>query len=690
MIEIEEKKEFRDIKIDYYLNNYDKKECIIKFDNKKGFITYKELTENFFQYLKSTYTKKEEEEDEEYYEYKDNYILNQLDINKSNIFYEYIRYLENGGWQLLNQNGIIGFNDINEINIIIKASIISKANLIKKERYDLIEKQLKKITLNINKQFNNNKLLLDNNNININNNNKDIIDIVILISNPLMDEEKELRTLNDYNKIVSSIQDLIKDSFKSINIQYLPLTKENFIDTIKKKPIILHLIFKSIYDINNINKAIKNSSDITFLIFEKKNYNIDYINKEKIISIFALNEELKQNIKNINLIISTSLAKDVYDIFNLFKFRNILVEHTTLANIDFISEFNYFFYENILENKNCDIYDAYLSSLYQNSFNNITQFCCCFHQHDINEKCDLVKNIKKELYIQNDINIHFTHLNYNCECNKLYKNFSYHYDNCENMKKNGGENDINNEVNEVMINNKSNCCCKKKNKHSLEVAFYKSFKAQKTKNNKNKNNNNIINIGRNFEMKLMGGNSNTIPNYEKMILLVGKNKIIFDIMNFLDQSINNKKLNIYNDEIFYLKQLAESIIEYSKERLILNYFIQYDIKSSEDFDNLESEDNTPLIHLNKNKMKYIYFVFIHDTNESIINKENILKFGNKYKIIFFSKNEMKIDDKNMIKLKIEDLSKYDYYIKYQKEKIRFKTEKSFEEYISSKMKNESI
>ena len=680
MIEKKEEKISKEIKIDYYLNHYDKKECIIKFDNNKGFITYQELTENFFQYLKSTFTKKEEE-DEDYYEYKDNYILNQIDINNSNIFYEYIRYLENGGWQLLKENGVIDFNDINDItpiNIIIKASIISQENLIKKERYDLIQKQLKKIKLNINKQFKNNKPILDNN---INN---DIIDIVILTANPLMDEEKELRTFNDFNKIVSSIQDLIKESIKSINIQFMPLTKENFETILKKKPIILHLIFKSIYDINNndINKAYKNSSDITFLIFEKKNYNTDFINKEEMTNI--LNEEMKQNIKNINLIISTSLAKDVYEIFNSFKFRNILVQHTTLANIDFISEFNYFFYENIIENKNCDIYDAYLSSLYQNSYNNITQFCCCFHQHDIKEKCDLVNNMKNELYINNDINIHFNHLNFNCECNKLYKNFSYHYDDCENMKK---KLDKNESKNNGIINNKSNCCCKKNNKHSIEVAFCKSFKAQKTKNNKNKNNNNIINIGRNFEIKLI--KDNNIPNYEKMILLVGKNRIIFETMNFLDQSNNNKKLNIYNDEIFNLKQLAEVIIEYSKERLISNYFIQYDIKSKEDFDNLVSQDNIYLFNLEKNKMKYIKFVFIHDMNDNIINKENILKFGNINKIIFFTKNEIQIDDKKMKKLKIEDLSKYDYYIKYQKEKIRFKTEKSFEEYISLKMNNKS-
>jgi hypothetical protein len=94
-----------------------------------------------------------------------------------------------------------------------------------KSRYDIIQKEMNNISTNINNEIRNN--------LNINeireNNNNNIFDIIILISNPLMDKEKELRSMNDYNNIANSIKDIFSQSIKSINAQFLPLTKDNFI-----------------------------------------------------------------------------------------------------------------------------------------------------------------------------------------------------------------------------------------------------------------------------------------------------------------------------------------------------------------------------------------------------------------------------------------------------------------------------
>ena len=215
MIEQKGEKELKELKIIYYLNDFDGKECSIKFDTKKEYITYKELIEKFFHYLKSITNENSENQDE-------NFLLIDFDIISINdIFFEYIRYYQYEGWILLKENEIIDFNenyDVNKINIIIKASIITKDNLIMKSRYDIIQKELNNLSTNIDNEIRNNL------NINEIKKNDNIFDIIILISNPLMDKEKELRSMNDYNNIANSIQDIISQSTKSINFQFLPLT----------------------------------------------------------------------------------------------------------------------------------------------------------------------------------------------------------------------------------------------------------------------------------------------------------------------------------------------------------------------------------------------------------------------------------------------------------------------------------
>ena len=666
MIKKEEEKEVIELKIIYYLNDSGKKECLINLDKDKEYITYRELTEKFIYFLKSNFEEIEENENSLTY--------NDFDFKTiNNITFENIRYFHSQGWISLKNNEIIDLqenNQENTINIIIKANILSKENLMIKKRYTLIKNELNNLLININNNISNKNTLE-----NIENNN--IFDIIILIANPLMDKEKELRTMNDFNIIAYSIQDIISQSIESINFQFLPLTKINFIESISiKKPIILHIICKSIYDLeeNNVNNY-KNSSDITYLLFENKDFNVDKISKEDIDELFQSNE-LKENIKNINLIISTPLTKDTYEIFKKYEFRNILVQHTTLADVNYISKFNYSFYEYILGNNNCDIYNAYLNSLCQNDYIKDTQFCCCFHQHDINDNCEIVKNLRNELYLGNNYNAHFNHLNFYCDCNRLYSNFCNHFENCENL------NNFNNKNN--IKNSKNKCCCKKKTKHTLEFIFSKNFKEQKNDLiiDKNKNSN-IINIGTKIRFNLNENKTNNIPDYRKMKILLGKNKIVFEAMNFLiNNSKDNKVLNIYNDEIHNLLELAEIIIEYYKERYTIINFIRYYIKVLEDLECLDNDKSLQKIN------NFVYFIFIDDLD--LVTEEKMMVFIKKNKIIFFTEKEIQIANIKVINFKVENLSCQDYYIKYQNEKINFKDEESFKNNILSKVKNKLV
>ena len=666
MIKKEEEKEVIELKIIYYLNDSGKKECLINLDKDKEYITYRELTEKFIYFLKSNFEEIEENENSLTYNDFDFKTLN-------NITFENIRYFHSQGWISLKNNEIIDLqenNQENTINIIIKANILSKENLMIKKRYTLIKNELNNLLININSNISNKNTLE-----NIENNN--IFDIIILIANPLMDKEKELRTMNDFNIIAYSIQDIISQSIESVNFQFLPLTKINFIESISiKKPIILHIICKSIYDLeeNNSNNY-KNSSDITYLLFENKDFNVDKISKEDIDELFQSNE-LKENIKNINLIISTPLTKDTYEIFKKYEFRNILVQHTTLADVNYISKFNYSFYEYILGNNNCDIYNAYLNSLCQNDYIKDTQFCCCFHQHDINDNCEIVKNLRNELYLGNNYNVHFNHLNFYCDCNRLYSNFCNHFENCENL------NNFNNKNN--IKNSKNKCCCKKKTKHTLEFIFSKNFKEQKNDLiiDKNKNSN-IINIGTKIRFNLNENKTNNIPDYRKMKILLGKNKIVFEAMNFLiNNSKDNKVLNIYNDEIHNLLELAEIIIEYYKERYTIINFIRYYIKVLEDLECLDNDKSLQKIN------NFVYFIFIDDLD--LVTEEKMMVFIKKNKIIFFTEKEIQIANIKVINFKVENLSCQDYYIKYQNEKINFKDEESFKNNILSKVKNKLV
>ena len=111
---------------------------------------------------------------------------------------------------------------------------------------------------------------------------------------------------------------------------------------------------------------------------------------------------MKENVGKIILIVSTPLATDVYNIFKKFGFKNILIQHTTLADVNFVADFNYRFYQDIIENPDKLINNIYKGALYIENDNNAPTFCCCFHKHKTT--CYFFKNIINELYNSNEIN----------------------------------------------------------------------------------------------------------------------------------------------------------------------------------------------------------------------------------------------------------------------------------------------
>ena len=198
-----------------------------------------------------------------------------------------------------------------------------------------------------------------------------------------MDGEKELRSTNDFNIITSKIYKIFEEDNKYFNLQFINKT------TLKK-----------IYD--------------------------------------QLNPVSKENIKKITLIISTPLAGDVYNLFEGFGFKNILVQSTTLSDANFIADFNYTFYQELIMHTHLKLP---INEIYEVALNididktNEPIFCCCFHKHK--KDCYFLKSFNYELYNNNyfekkeeikNLIPHFYHLFPDCpytsKCNTFYKNKS--------------------------------------------------------------------------------------------------------------------------------------------------------------------------------------------------------------------------------------------------------------------------
>ena len=595
------------INVIYFLNRgikyTDKMEITYVDDHSNknfDFISYKDIKISFEKYL----NKKKHENKKNYEENE----VNVFDIQANNIIYEYIRYFNGEGWLPLAQNENILINEklsLDNLQIQIKATILSGKDIYVQKKFENIGKEINSIKTNLD--------LIKNKSINYSENKP--FNSIILTANPLMDGSNEFRTMNDFNIIPSILYNLFKEKEYLKYTQFGILTKKSFIEALSNKELdsfILHLICKSTYIIPNNRIRInfsneeeeEKSCDFVNLIFEQENnYNSQFINKEDIREI--LSEPLiKENIKKITLIISTQLSQDVYNIFNEFGFKNIIIQNTTQAVVDFIANVNLKFYENLIINKIKNISDIYNDALNTNINKDITTFCCCFHEHNIN--CNFIKNIQNELYNDNKVKYtldklketlpHFSHLNpkfpkVRPKCN-FPEDFCFHTKHCLdnfNIKYTSlkEEKDDKIKLDDVL----SICCCfdaKEKNnvKHNINTIFNTKYFTSESMNDKNSKVQ--INLQKSY-----------IPQYEKMIFLVGKNKDIFNVIKALNSNV--QYLNIYGDTIENLKLFINVLIEYYQER---NYQKKYKHIILDEFNiqNFKKE------HIYNTK----YFIYIQD------------------------------------------------------------------------------
>ena len=647
------------IKIIYYLNKNPKQEDNMKLyllENNHNIIFYEQITYSFCNFLNdlnyNTYN--EEDENSEIFQH-----LEEKDIN-----FDYIRYFNGKSWILLDKGGVIAMNEnfnFNTLKIMIKANIFNKEKNYIKNNYFILNKKIENIGVNLDKIESDIKT-------------KSPLNIIVLTANPLMHGEKELRTMNDFNIIPGKIYNILKEEDYLKYSKFEILTQNTFKEAISKRPQILHLICKSTYispEEKENNKISDDSSDYVNLIFENENnYSLEFINKEKLNEILS-DTEIKENIKNIILIISTQLSDDIKKIFEKFEFKGIIVQHTTLADISLIANFNNIFYEdiilsglNIIQEENIAVLLKHLSDKVQYTI------CCCFHKHKVGQ-CKFVKNILNELYNNNnykkekdikdelkEIIPHFCHLMPKCPFTRVCNSDDF----CQHIDKCSGTFNLDYKKRGKKINN--TCCCyDQKNQHDYkEHNINASIIYVFPKESENDNNNNK-------KPSIYEDNEKNIPKYEKMELLIGRNKDMIMILEFLKSEKQN--YNIYGDKITNLKKFGNIIIEYYKEREHYNnlnkkYFIRICFESNEDEKKIEEKMEDPDIDKFDYKLNdKVYFFYIEDMKLYGEIKKKIKDNIKNNKIIWFS--EESIDNKFNDSLKINKEPEFDERIKIKEE-----------------------
>ena len=312
------------VELIYYLEDEEEKKGYLKLKENE-IISYNDITDSFCSFLEKNQQKEKYSSNERYF-----------DKEKNNIIFESIRYFDGDGWIVLKENEVILIDEestLNNLKIMIYCDILSKSEMKLKKDYEKIDQEISNIYTQISKEQNYDSNL------------NDYINLVVLTANPLMNGEKELRTMNDFSIITSKIYDSFKEDYFLKYTEFYPLTLNTLYNAIsdeKKIPIILHLICKSTYIPEEEN------DNYTNLIFEDENnyYESVFINKQKLekeIFNYKENPKIQDIVKKITLIISTPLATDVYNMFKNFGFRNILIQHTTLADVNFVADYNYTF-----------------------------------------------------------------------------------------------------------------------------------------------------------------------------------------------------------------------------------------------------------------------------------------------------------------------------------------------------------
>ena len=192
------------VKLIYYLNNDNKKEgnLCLNYNKEMKIISYNDIVISFYSFLLEEKAKKNSD-------------LCYEKINLINIIYKSIRYFDGYGWVLLNEDDIIILDDnlsLDTLKIMIYSEIINDKNISIKKKYDEIEKDISNIY---------NEIIRDRN--------YDLppyapLNLVVLTANPLMDGEKELRIMNDFNIIASKIYRAFDDEDFLKYTEFLPLT----------------------------------------------------------------------------------------------------------------------------------------------------------------------------------------------------------------------------------------------------------------------------------------------------------------------------------------------------------------------------------------------------------------------------------------------------------------------------------
>ena len=447
-----------------------------------------------------------------------------------------------------------------------------------------------------------------------------------------------------------------------------------------------------------------------------------FIDKKKLeneIFNYNKNPELKENVNKIILIISTPLSHDVYNIFKNFGFKNIILQHTTLADVNFIADFNYTFYKDIITHLSQPINNIYKDALKcEIDGVNPPTFCCCLHKHKTT--CDFFKNLKNELYNSKkdekleDFKLlvpHFNHLFPDCYNNatpcqekidylknkpeisefKLPDNsFCFHTTKCLKNFRFFPEIKEKDKIKipDEKINLANFCCCKEEPQiHNINSAFITDFSAE--------NNNNEVRFR---HTEIIRENTQYTPNYDKIISFIGNNKVIYEVLKFFTSS--DRQLNIYGDNLENLKKFGDVLIEYYLER----YYIfesnssslnitriksaEYNLNEDNSNDNISDLElyqikSAPLL----GKINKIDFIQVNLNNDNIdsLKKEDEINNNKIYFIYVYDSNlkdKITISNKRVLFSKEEDPT-IKNRIKFNKEPIL----KEKKEYLNIKEAN---
>ena len=198
------------------------------------------------------------------------------------------------------------------------------------------------------------------------------------------------------------------------------------------------------------------------------------------------------------------------------------------------------------------------------------------------------------------------------------------------------------------------CCCQNiaDVSHDKNIIFKTDFSEEK--------NNNLIK----FRVAEMGREIKYIPNYEKMELLVGLNKSVFEIIQSFDKEKLN--LNIYGDNMKYLKTVGSIIKEYYQERY--NFYETYkkefelyiqnkehielikklkkiqsapDLAENQSFDDIQNnsaQSTLTICHINKPKKIEIVEIELNNENQKIFAEDYKNNINNIYFIYVYNED----------------------------------------------------